>query len=119
MLTIQLHNLQFHSFHGIYEEEKKLGNRFEVNATIRINVKEKILHLHQSVDYVKACELVTTCMNRPTPLLETVAENIIEQLHRLDGRIFYASVSIKKLHPPITGIQGSVGISVEKDFNNI
>ncbi len=116
MLAIHLNNLLFKSHHGIYDEEKLLGNQFEINCTIKINSEEKILHLHQSVDYVKAYSIIKSRMNKPTPLLETVADEIVEELHQFDAKIKYIQLSITKLHPPIVAFEGSVGVSIEKTF---
>lgn len=114
MLTIHLHNLLFHAHHGLYEEEEILGNDFEVNITIQQQaVAEKIVSLHQTIDYSKVYEMVKQRMQIPTPLLETLAQEIcsmiLDNFHLAD-KVFF---SINKLNPPITQFQGSVGISFE------
>lgn len=114
MLTINLHNLLFHAHHGLYEEEKLLGNSFEVNISIKhLPITEKIISLDQTINYVAVYELVKERMKIPTPLLETLAqetcEGILERFS-LAEEVFF---SIKKLNPPIINFQGSVGISFE------
>ena len=116
MFTIHLNNLRFFSFHGVYEEEKILGNEYEVNADVTFNVAETITELEQTVNYVNIYELIKQRMNIPTALLETVAQGLVHTIHTLDERITSITVSVKKIHPPIANFRGLVGVSYKKDF---
>lgn len=114
MLTIHLNNLQFHAYHGLYEEERKLGNNFEINITIQQRkVPAKITSLSETIDYSNVYQLVKKRMEQPTQLLETLAQEIcvaILQNFLLADEVLF---SIKKINPPIVQFQGSVGISFE------
>ncbi len=111
MLTIHLHKLLFHSFHGVYEEEQLLGNDFEVNADIELETSEQLTKLRQTVNYVTVYEVIKQRMQQPTPLLETVAQELAQLIHKIDDRIKSVSITIKKLSPPIENFQGEVGVS--------
>ena len=37
MYTISLNNLEFHSFHGFYQEENLIGNTFLVEIVVELN----------------------------------------------------------------------------------
>ena len=117
MITIHLHSLIFHSFHGMFTEEKILGNNFEVNMDVTIEAPETIVKLHQSIDYVSLHALVKEVMDKPTPLLETVVQSLAERVGLFDEKIKAVTVSIKKLNPPIAGFKGTVGISYSKVFH--
>jgi dihydroneopterin aldolase len=116
MFTIQLHNLQFFSFHGLYQEERLLGGRYELNADISFDTGEKIALLEQTIDYVKIYHIIKQQMNIPTALLETVAQDLALKMHECDNRITSVTISLKKINPPITNFQGSVAVSYKKDF---
>lgn len=116
MVTINLHNLHFHAFHGCYEEEKILGNSFVVNASVTFSSASKINSLDQTVNYVSIYNIIKNRMNQPVSLLETVAENIIDDIHEFDKRLNSISINIEKINPPIINIRGSVGISIIKNF---
>lgn len=116
MFTLHLKNLKFISFHGIHEEEKILGNEYEVNVDIKINQVEKIDSIHQTINYVSVYELIKARMSVPTPLLEILVHDIAEQIHQLDQRILSIQISVFKLHPPIENIKGSVGVSWYKEY---
>jgi dihydroneopterin aldolase len=116
LLTIHLNNLLFHAHHGLYEEEIVLGNDFEVNITIHQNeVAEKITSLHQTIDYSKVYEMVKLRMQQPTPLLETLAQEVCDNILTEFSLVEKVLFSIKKLNPPIAQFQGSVGISFERE----
>jgi len=116
MLTIHLHKLLFHSYHGVFEEEKILGNEFEVNADIEMDCSEQITNLSQTINYVAVYSCIKQRMQLPTPLLETVAQDLIEAIHQMDEKISSISINIKKTAPPIENFQGSVGVSCKTAF---
>ena len=120
MLSIHLHNLLFHAYHGLYAEEQLLGNVFEVNITIQhIPIKAQIIALDQTINYTAVYDLVKKRMNTPTPLLETFAQELCQSI--LENFIQAESVffSIKKLNPPIPQFQGNVGVSFEMNRNQL
>ena len=116
MFTINLHNLNFFSFHGVHEEERILGNEYEVNVEVTFEEKGAITKIDDTINYVKVFELVKQRMNRPTALLETVAQDIVNQVHSADNRVRPVTVSVEKKNPPIANIQGSVSVTYTKEF---
>ena len=116
MFTINLHNLIFHSFHGVHEEERILGAEFIVNAELSFKESNTIISLEQTIDYVKIYALIKQRMSVPSALLETVAHSLADSIYAIDNRITSISINIKKTNPPIENFQGSVGVSFKKDF---
>lgn len=117
MITIQLKDLEFFSHHGVYEEEKILGNSFIVNAYVCFDADEKINSIHQTINYVSIYQLIKQRMHIPTALLETLAQEMAEEIYRFDNRLQSISISIEKKHPPMLNIKGSVCVNYEKKFN--
>ena len=116
MFTIQLKNLIFHSFHGLHAEERILGNSFEVNVDVSFDGSEHIDSIGQTINYASLYEIIKLQMARPADLLETLAQDIVQQIHSFDKRILSITISITKRNPPITGIIGSVGVKYHKNF---
>jgi len=116
LFTIHLHNLKFYSFHGIHEEEQVLGSEYEVNVDIGINSDEKILHLHQTVNYVSVYDIIKKQMDHPTPLLETLAQQITKQIKEIDTQIKSIVINIKKINPPVIAFTGNVGVTYSASF---
>jgi dihydroneopterin aldolase len=114
MLSIHLHNIVFFAHHGIYEEEKILGNEFELNITIRHSPQHlPVKHLADTVDYIAVYELVKKRMAIPTSLLETLATEIAQQILAQFSLAETVFISIKKMHPPVSQLKGNVGVSFE------
>lgn len=116
MLTIHLNKLIFHAYHGIYEEEKIIGNDFEVNVAVTFEAKSEIHTIYDTVDYVSLHRIIKKLMNKPTPLIETVVQQMGEEIKLFDKKITSVSISIHKLNPAITNFEGTVGISYTKVF---
>ncbi len=116
MLTIQLHQLQFFSYHGLYEAEKINGNQFELDVDIDVNVAEGITTIDQTLNYVAVYEIINTRMKLSTPLLETLAEDLIALIRQQDVRIKSISLTIKKLTAPIPNFKGIVAVKLKKEY---
>ncbi len=116
MFTIHLNNLQFYSHHGIHEEERILGNEYEVDVDVQFDEKKPITKIDETINYVKIFELIKQRMHIPTALLETVAQDLADQIYLTDTRIRSISVTIEKKNPPIANIEGTVGVSYTKEF---
>ncbi len=116
MVTIHLHNLEFFSYHGIHEEEKILGGWFQVDVDIKSDITKTVDRISDTIDYVSAFNIIQQKMNEPTPLLETLADTILNALHHFDSRITEIIFTVKKINPPIQGFIGNVGITMHKTF---
>ncbi len=116
MFTINLHNLTFHSYHGVYEEERILGNDFEVNVSVTFQADEPVSSLHDTINYVSIYNIVKKRMALPLPLLETLAQEMTAEIYNFDNRIKTISVSVEKKNPPISNMEGSVSVHYKKSF---
>ena len=114
MLTIQLLHLPFYAYHGVYEEEKKLGGKYEVTVLVRYTeAKMPVLHISETVDYVAVYNLIKQHMQQPRALLETVATTLAQDIFSTFGEVEEVSVEIIKKHPPVPNFEGSVGVKWE------
>src|SRR5436190_22565330 len=104
MFTIHFNHLKFFSYHGIHDEERILGNDYEVNVSLSFEAAENITTLKQTIDYVTIYELIKKRMDVPTALLETLAEDLVQRIYSADQRIRSISVSIEKKNPPLPKI---------------
>ncbi len=120
MLSIHLHNIIIFAHHGIYEEEKLLGNEFELNITIKHSPQRlPVKHLEDTVDYIAVYELVKKRMAVPTSLLETLATEIAQQILAQFSLAETVFISIRKLYPPVSQLNGSVGVSFDLKRNSV
>ncbi|MEO8764540.1 MAG: dihydroneopterin aldolase [Ginsengibacter sp.] len=117
MITVYLHNLQFNSFHGIHEEEKILGNEYLVDASVEFHEEKQVItSIHDTVNYVDIYNIIKERMGVPSPLLETVVMDIGNEIHSEFPQLRSISISLKKMHPPVEGIQGAAGVNWQRQF---
>jgi len=119
MMTISLHKLGFHAYHGIYQEEKVLGGTFEVNLSVHYSPPVlPVTDLNQTVNYAKLYELVKQEMEQPCPILETFVTKLAADILAQFSIVEEVEISIIKLRPPIIAFEGSVGVSFRLKRNS-
>lgn len=117
MVAIELCNLRFHAFHGLYEGEAITGSPYEVNLKVVYDEGDASFdNLKNTINYVEVFEIVRQRMKVPTPLLEKVAEGIIRRIKHQYPFTTEVTLSIYKLEPPIEHFEGKVGITFQKQF---
>jgi dihydroneopterin aldolase len=114
-MRISFNKLLFVGYHGLYPEEKKLGNNYSVEIDIDFTPKQGVIdQLDQTIDYVHVYAIVKKWMEIPTPLLETLVGKIADDIlssQALANKVF---VKITKLHLPISSFEGNVSVKIEK-----
>ncbi|MBW7840309.1 MAG: dihydroneopterin aldolase [Chitinophagaceae bacterium] len=117
MFSIELKNLRFFSAHGIYEEERVLGNLYCVNCTVAFPEPEGIIErIEDTVNYQRIFEIIRDRMNNPTPLLETVCMNIGKDIQESFPQLKSIRLSIEKEHPPVEGFEGVFCVTWNKEY---
>ena len=117
MITVHLHNLHFNSFHGIHEEEKILGNEYIIDASVEFHGEIVVItSIHDTVNYVDIYNIIKERMSVPSPLLETIVMEIGNEIHIEFPQVRSISISLKKMYPPIEGIQGAAGVKWQREF---
>lgn len=112
---ISLSGLRFHSFHGVFEQERKIGNDFYVTVKILVPYDEETWKddVEMTVSYADIYEIIKSEMNIPRKLLETVALSIKKRIISRWDNIEGGRITISKSHPPIEGIDaGNASISI-------
>jgi len=117
---IALLGMEFFARHGFYEEEQKLGNRFQVDIFLETNFQEASENdkLSKTVNYEEVYKLIAAVMLEPARLLETLAHRILEQIHIKFEQVSAAKVVIEKQNPPLGGLCQKARISLEKQFKS-
>jgi 7,8-dihydroneopterin aldolase/epimerase/oxygenase len=117
MITVHLYNLHFNSFHGIHEEEKVLGNEYLVDASVEFHEeKEVITSIQDTINYEDIYNIIKERMSAPTPLLETIVMEIGKEIHSEFPQVRAINISLRKMHPPIEGIEGSAGVNWQRQY---
>ena len=113
---IELKQLYFFSFHGLYEEEKIIGGEFIVDLLVKFSEEKHITTIEQTVNYTALYAIVKEEMNQPRTLLETLAQSIAEKIHFVYPSLKKIDIRIEKKSPPIVGFSESVAVRYMKEF---
>jgi dihydroneopterin aldolase len=117
VITVEIRKARFFAYHGVYEEERKTGNEFEVNLVVTHAIKKKkIKSLSETLNYVRLYELVNEEMKKPRDLLEMLAMEITEKIKSEFSQVKEIQITIIKLHPPIVNFLGDTAVTYRKRF---
>ncbi len=113
MYKISLNNLEFHSFHGFYQEENLLGNDFVVDMFVEIpdELFERE-NLASTINYELLYPIAKEEMSNTQKLLETVVKNIYDKVNKLHPSIQNIEISLRKKHVPIPGMVGEAKVTM-------
>ncbi len=105
MGMIKLKGMEFFAFHGVYEEERVKGNKFEVDLSIDYPFEDAVGddQLGNTIDYAELYELVKVVMDKPANLLEHLAVSIRSKVQKKFPQIERVTVTVTKFNPPING----------------
>lgn len=110
-ITVKLKDLKFYAYIGVAQQERLVGNEFQINIDIsypgELFRREK---LDTTVSYAEVYELVKEVMKKEYELLESVAVDICGRVSERWPIIENCKIEILKVAPPISGINGECGI---------
>lgn len=111
---IKLNNLVFYGYHGVLDEEKKIGNEFHVSVSITLPYTDMMSedNLKHTVSYAEIFDIVKNEMQIRRDLLETIAVQIVRKLKNKFPQIFGGRVKIEKLRPPIPEMLGTASVEL-------
>ncbi|WP_148631325.1 dihydroneopterin aldolase [Bacillus sp. E214] len=118
MDKIILENMEFYGYHGVYEEENKLGQRYRVSAELYMDlqVAGETDDLNKSVNYA---EIYTLCKaiveGKPYNLIEAVAEKISAEILGTYSIIRSCKIKVVKPDPPIPGHYDFVAVEIIRE----
>jgi 7,8-dihydroneopterin aldolase/epimerase/oxygenase len=116
MGKIVLENMEFYAFHGCYEAEQIVGNKFLATLEIEADLTKaaETDQLKDALNYQKAYEVVKEEMKKRSNLLEHLAQRILNALYMSFPEIQKATIKVTKLYPPIGGQMKGVTVEMNK-----
>ena len=101
--SIFIDGLRLHAFHGVMEQERRVGADFLVSLRVHYNIKEAMDSddVSDTVNYAELYELVKQEMARPSKLLEHVAGRIGRRILDDYRQVTAVDLRITKLNPPM------------------
>ena len=118
--SIHLVDILLHGYHGLFEEEKLVGNTFKINVTVVYTPSTfPITNLPDAIDYGAVFQILKGHMQLATPLLETLAANFCLSVFEKFSTAQEISIHIQKMVPPIAGMVGSVAVGLTMNKNDV
>ncbi len=104
--TVRVHNLVVYGYHGVFPEEKTLGQRFEIDLeytlanppdpwTDRLESTVSYVELHQRVEQLAGEEQFD--------LIETLADRLVDEIRR-SQLVRMVRVKVRKPSVPLPGV---------------
>ena len=112
MCWIELKGMKFHAFVGHFDEEKDVGNKFNVDLRVKTGCKKAAESdkLHDALDYQLLYGVVKDQMRKKCNLVENVAMRILNAVFKNFAEISEAEVKVTKLSPKLGGLVDEVSI---------
>jgi len=114
---IFLRGVQLHARHGVFEEERRLGQRFIVDVDYWVDT----VGYAQTDDFRSAVSyndvyltLMEIAAGEPVNLIETLADRIAAALLARFAPIEVVRVQVHKPSAPIAGVFGDVGVDITR-----
>lgn len=112
--VVRLRNMTFHAYHGVWDAEKEIGQRFEVDLDLKVDVQraaetDKLKNTVDLYAVFKAVEQVI--VHAKYNLVETMAEKVAQRVLK-DFATNEVLVRVRKPHAPIRGIQDGIEVEI-------
>lgn len=114
---IILSDLGFYGYHGLFNEEEKLGQRFfiDLQCGVDLSPSGNTDEIGHTVSYADIYDVVKlTFEAKRTKLIEALAQNIATALFEAFSDIGWIIVRIRKPEAPIAMVRGHAAIELHR-----
>ncbi|MFZ2354033.1 dihydroneopterin aldolase [Paucilactobacillus nenjiangensis] len=115
MGKIRINNMSFHTYNGVFPEEKRLGQRLEIDVELTYPIEQQVKtdNLNETVSYADVYETIESfVLNHNYNLIESLANNLLTTLLANYLSISDITLKVRKYSVPIAGIFDNIEIEV-------
>jgi len=116
---IKIKNMEVFARHGVFSEEKTLGQKFIISAELFMDIRKagKSDDLSFSVDYGNAAYFIKNFVEENVfNLLETIAERLVEKLLIEFKELTRVRLEIKKPWAPVKIVSDGFSVIIEREW---
>lgn len=98
-----IRKMEYYGYHGVFEEERKLGQRFYIDLELEMDLREagEKDDLTKTINYAELHEHVKQIVEKESfQLIEALAERVASSLLGTYTGINALTVKVTKPHPP-------------------
>ena len=122
MDQIIIENLEIFGYHGVFEEEAFLGQKFIVNARLYLDTRPagQTDDLTQSLDYGEVCQFIKKLVETERyMLIEKIAEEIASGLLLTYELLQKVEITVKKPWAPVRVHLDTVAVRIERGWHTV
>lgn len=116
MDKVILKNMVFYGYHGVAEQEKTLGSKFEIDLELEFDMTLSMRsdHLKDTISYEDLYQVVSGVVTKSKCfLIETLAGNIIRSIFK-NFKPEIVCVRVRKPNAPVKGVLETVEVEVRR-----
>lgn len=110
-MIVELNNLAFYAYHGLYDFERREGGEFVVDVMMEEPDRSAYTDITHVINYEVIFKIVETQMNQPKDFIEEVARLILADLKQAFPQALSGRVKLTKCAPPIPNMKGNACVS--------
>ena len=113
---IEIEDMEFFAYHGCFEAERVVGNKFVVNICLHYDCTcaASSDNIEDALNYQVVYGIIAEEMAKSSNILEHIGQRILTELYLVFPQLQYAKIKISKMNPPIGGKMKSTSVTLEK-----
>lgn len=118
MGVIRINNLKFHTFNGVFPEERKNGQQLAIDVALNYPIEERVQTdaLEETISYADVNKAIDNFVHAHSyKLIESLANELLKMLLKTFPTATKISLKIRKYSVPMPGIFDNVEIEVSGD----
>lgn len=118
MGVIRIHNLKFHTFNGVFPEERKNGQQLAIDVSLNYPIEAQVNHddLDETISYADVNQAIDDFVHHHSyKLIESLANELLRMLLKQFSMADRITLKIRKYSVPMPGIFDDVEIEVSGD----
>ena len=115
MGVIRIHNLKFHTFNGVFPEERKNGQQLAIDVALNYPIEARVQHddLDETISYADVNKTIDQFVHTHSyKLIESLANELLKTLLANFPMATSITLKIRKYSVPMPGIFDDVEIEV-------
>lgn len=119
MHRVFVEGLELHAFHGVTDDEQRIGHRVRVDVELEVEGDAPTTdRLEGTCDYAAVCRTVAASLQAtPMRTLERAAQNALDAIFADFPTVAWTSISVAKLQPAFHERATAVGVRLSRARN--
>lgn len=118
MDKIYVQGMRFYAYHGVFEEENKLGQRFYVDVILESDTRPagETDDINKTVNYAEVYEAAKKVIEGDlVKLVETLTDRLAREMLKRFETVDACVIKVTKPDPPIPGHYDSVAVEIRRE----